>query len=416
MPRRSPGQGSVYRRKSDNRWVASLDMGADYNGERRVWCTYHARRAEAFAALAEALVERDKGKLVVGARTTLADYLVEWLHTTEPTVEPKWFYDVSRYVNAVLVPRLGTIPLKKLAIPDIQRMISDLLRDGKSPHYIQKAHGVLRHALNDAIAWQQLTFNPAMHCKLPKIRKKELVLWSPEQLREFLAAVIDDDDSDLFIVAILSGARAGELLALTWADVDETRQTISIQKSVTRIPGQKRLEVKDAKTATSRRLVVLPVEGMDALHRQFARLVAWAAKPGWVGRQLVFPQRDGGLRTDEGARRKLQKAAATIGLPVLTFHQLRHLSASLSIALGAHPRAIQGRLGHSSIGITMDRYGHLMSGQDAALAVSLGELLHIPTVNALSAPDSLPRVVGAGEDSLLEAAESQRKTPSDLII
>jgi integrase len=129
------------------------------------------------------------------------------------------------------------------------------------------------------------------------------------------------------------------------------------------------------KTRRSHRLVSLPVEGMAALVRQRERLAEWAQRSGYTDLGLVFPKRDGTYRTGDHARRNLQEIARAAGLPVCTFHDLRHLHASLALWLGADAKTLQARLGHSSINVTMTTYAHLIGGQDRALADRLGGVL-----------------------------------------
>lgn len=103
--------------------------------------------------------------------------------------------------------------------------------------------------------------------------------------------------------------------------------------------------------------------------------MAAAVGPAWIDHDLVFPRANGSVRYVESARTTLAAACTAIGMPRLRFHDLRHLHATLMIALGVHPRVIQGRLGHARIGTTIDVYGHRFEGADRAAAQAVGALL-----------------------------------------
>ena len=379
MPKtRGNGQGTIRARRNKagkiTSWRAELMVGYDESGKRKVWRASYPTKTKAVEGLAQAIADHAKGELILPEKATVAEYLARWLNAIKPSVDPRWFHERERYVQQAIVPKLGAIQLGKLNRLAVQSWVSTLVEDGRSPRWIEVAHGTLRKALADAVDWQVIPANPADRTKLPKAEHKEPTVWTPEQVRAFLTAVEGDDDAELYALAILSGARAGELCALTWADVDWERRAISINRSVSRVTGQG-LVVADTKTRTSRRLIVLPPEGIAALRRQQARLEDWALRPTYQDQGLVFPKRSGGYRSADAPRRKLQKVAEELGLPVLTFHQLRHLHGSLLVALGVSLKVVQQRLGHSSIDVTADRYAHVLPGLDADAAKKLGELL-----------------------------------------
>jgi integrase len=369
------GDGSVYKDKASGRWRAQLFLGVDAEGKRRYWTAWADKQYQAKELLQDARTERDKGRLVATSRSTLADYLTYWLNAIRPTVASKWYVERERYVKTTLIPKLGTVTLDKLRPPIIQKLVSDLHAEGRSARWIEVCLGTLKKALGDAVDWELLGSNPALRVKTPKVERREVPVWTPAQLRKFLEAMHDDADSALYVVAILTGARAGELCALTWSDVDWQSRTLSLNRAVTYVRGSG-LQVKDTKTPSGRRLLSLPPEALDALRRQQKLLAAWRLRTGplWQDLGLVFPKRDGGLRSADAPRRKLEKTAGELGLPVLTFHDLRHLHGSLLVALGVPLKIVQARLGHSSVEVTGDVYAHLLPGSDQDAADRLSGL------------------------------------------
>ena len=175
--------------------------------------------------------------------------------------------------------------------------------------------------------------------------------------------------------AVYTGLRFSELAGLRRDDVDPIRKTVTVHRGVVEVAG--RLHIEEPKTPASRRTV---------------------ATPGWLGEQLAFHLRghdadqvftapQGGLlRRGNFRRRVWLPATAAAGLDGVRFHDLRHTHAAWLIAAGEHPKVIQSRLGHASISTTLDRYGHLMAGLDAAAA----EALPAPVVP--SPPLEIPRI------------------------
>jgi integrase len=133
------------------------------------------------------------------------------------------------------------------------------------------------------------------------------------------------------------------------------------------------LVVKDQKTGYAPRTVALPQVALAGLRRQQERVDGWRQQAGqeWQPSAFIFPKRLGGPRDDHAAREKLKNVCRELGLPVLRFHDLRHLSATLMLGLGIHPKIVQQRVGHASISMTMDTYSHVVRGMDQEAALKL---------------------------------------------
>ena len=213
--------------------------------------------------------------------------------------------------------------------------------------------------------------------KPPRPSRKEMRPLSSAEVGRFLEAARGDEHEAIFVLAVSSGLRQGELLALRWEDADLEAGTLRVQRSLS--------HTKDGpvfappKSAKGRRRIKLTRPAVEALKRH--RKAQGARRLGlgtlWEDRGLVFPNRTGGAMrsyslTGGPYARLLKKA----GIPrKVRFHDLRHTCATLLLLKGAHPRLVQELLGHASISITMDTYSHVLPGMDDGLADMMEEAL-----------------------------------------
>jgi integrase len=206
--------------------------------------------------------------------------------------------------------------------------------------------------------------NPVVGVELPRPEQRDQRVLEPEEVRR-IAEAIDDRYRALVLVCGFGGLRIGEALGLRWRNVDLPRRTVRVIEQATEVGGEVR-NGQALKTPGSRRTVTLPafVAEAIAIHAERYGPASPAA--------LVFRAPGGGpVRRTNYRRRAWLPALDAAGVPHATPHDLRHFAASAAIASGAHPKAIQARLGHASIRTTLDRYGHLFDGTDAELADAL---------------------------------------------
>ncbi len=170
----------------------------------------------------------------------------------------------------------------------------------------------------------------------------------------------------LYVLAISSGLRQGELLGLEWQDIDFTAGTLSVRRSLKMIKDEHWTE--EPKTDRSRRQVALPAMAIESLHDHRRRMLV----EGRAGEARVFSMEDGApIKRDWILKRGLRPLLKAAGLPAIRFHDLRHTSASLLFAEGCHPKVVQERLGHSSIQVTMDIYSHAIPSMQTDAAQKL---------------------------------------------
>jgi integrase len=313
------------------------------------------------AQLAGSYVDPRKGN------TLLRDVAAAWQESWPNRLSPTTALRYRGILNTHLLPAFGTTPVGKIDRAACQRYFNRMTAEGRPPATVHSTHRVLRTLLGTAVRDGLIPSNPATRLDLPKPRPAEPEYLSAEEVRD-LAAAIDPFYSTMVLFAAYTGLRVGELLALRRQDVDLLRGVAHVRRALKDVSG--RLEFGDLKTAGSRRDVSLPAFLRTALAEHLSR-----PSPGGTGPEaLVFASKTGRpLRHNLFYRRHFKPAVAKAlpHKPTLRFHDLRHTCASLSIAAGAHPKLISARLGHSSITITLDRYGHLFPSMEEALAKAL---------------------------------------------
>ncbi len=244
-----------------------------------------------------------------------------------------------------------------------------------APGTVRSVYAALRAALNTAVRLRMVAANPCVGVKLPRPSQTSMLFLSAEEVRT-LAETIHPHFRVLIYVAAYTGLRAGELGALRRGRVDLLRGRLSVEEALkdltgARLPEGERTLIFGPTKTHARRAITLPKFLRDQLAEHLA-----APSPGGTGPDaLVFTMPSGAPIRHANFYRRYFKPAVRAALPQplhgIRFHDLRHTCAALLIAAGAHPKAIQERLGHKSITMTLDRYGHLLPGLGDALADAL---------------------------------------------
>lgn len=362
MTRRDYGTGALTER-TDGSWRGRVDLGNGPDGRRRRSSFTGSSRREVQQAIARAIAQRESG---FGAqpseRLTTGAFLDQWLGASAPaSLRARTLAGYRSIVDRHLAPGVGRIPLAKLNGAHVQELVNRLVAGGSSPQTVRNVHAVLRRALAQAVRWGILARNPASAVDLPAARGYDVHALSVEDARRVLDAVRGDRLEPLVTVALATGLRQGEALALRWSDVDLDGGHLTVRHSLHRSGGHVVLD--EPKTRRSRRTVTLPAFATTALRRQRDwfqaqdRLLAGSA---WQEDGYVFTTRIGTPMHGADVTRRLQRLLATAGLPRMRFHDLRHGAATLLLAQGVHPRVVMETLGHSTIAVTMNVYSHVV--------------------------------------------------------
>jgi integrase len=367
--------------RGDKTWLLRVSLGRDSKtGTRRTLNkTVHGTKKDAQQELTRVLRERDTGVLVQPSRITLSLYLDRWLETAaKPRVRPRTFADYTNLLEGYVRPTLGNRELSKLTPLDIQAMYTELGQRGLSARTIRYAHAVLHSALSQAVKWRMLTFNPATAVELPRQTKREMQAFSPEQANQFLQHARGDRLETLFLVAMSTGMRPGEYLALQWKEADLDRGAVTVRRTLVR-QRDGRWCFEEPKTARSRRTIPLPTSVTRALieHKLQQAMERLAAGPKYKNHDLIFATATGEpLHEHNIVNRHLKPILKAAGLPkCFRLYDMRHSCATLLLAQGEHPKVVSERLGHASITLTLDTYSHVLPTMQQQAAERLESVL-----------------------------------------
>ena len=366
--RRANGEGTVCRRK-DGSWLAGLTVGADENGKAIRRYVSGKTQAEVLERLDRLRADRAAGLMARPSHMRLGMFLRSWLENASPRLAPSTVDLYRRLIDGHVAPRVGGVFVHKLEPRQVQAMLSEMERGGLSPRMRQLCRGLLRTALQQAVRGGEIPRNPVDATDRPRAPRREIRPLAPDQVRALLAAASGDRLEALFVLAVTTGMRFGELLGLTWGDIDLEAGRIAVRRQL-RVVGSKP-ELAELKTEKSRRRVELTGLAARALREHRGRL---PASP--LPSAPVFTSPEGAwVRANNLRRREFKRVLERAGLPRIRFHDLRHTAATLMLSEGVHPKVVQEALGHSQISITLDTYSHVLPTMQREAADRLDALL-----------------------------------------
>ena len=370
--RRKNGEGSIHQR-ADGRWEVQISTG---DGRRK--SLYGKTEKEVRTKLKEAQRFLDQGKPISYPRQKVRDYFVSWLGVQKLKVKLSTFMNQERIVQKRINPILGNLLLAQVTTAHIQDFIQTLVDDKLSPGYIRLIFRILNIALNHAIKLNMIPQNPCKHVTLPRQEKHVYQTLNQQQAQKLLQALRGHELECLITLALVTGMRRGELLALHWNDVDLVHGSLQVQYTATFLPGVG-YQQTDPKTASSKRGIVLPafvVEGLRTHRKQ--QLAQRLQTPSWKDNDLVFPNRNGGYFSPTRLQQIFKAILQKAGLPDMRFHDVRHSAATILLTMNVPPKVVQELLGHSSITITMDLYGHVFPSMQRAAMGQMSQFLQVP--------------------------------------
>jgi integrase len=358
--RRTKGTGSIFRRQ-DGRWSGHVDLGwSDGRLQRKV--VYGSSRREVEGRLRAFADSVASGTPPPSRSPRLDQFLNQWLEAVKPAIRHSTYLSYEGAVRLHIVPEIGPLTLEKLSVEHVSRLIAQKQRDPKlSSRSVRYVLLVLRNALNKAVRWGAVSRNVASLVDPPRVIARDVRVLSPDETKLLLQAAKGEPIEPLVTLAVSTGLRLGEALALQWTDIDLERRQLRVTKSLQRIPGRGQV-LLETKTKRSRRSVVLPVRTTEALRALHASQQAMrrAAGDQWQSLGFCFTTSSGRPLDQRDVLRSFRRVLRKARLPPMRFHDLRHSCASLLLAEGISPRVVMETLGHSRIAVTMDTYTHVM--------------------------------------------------------
>ena len=378
VKKRINGEGSVYQRKSDGRWVGQYKDHTIPGGKVRY--VYAKTQQEALKKLKEEMARAEKGIIPESGSTTLGKYLDWWLENiVRNEVAHRTYHNYRSQVRNHILPALGKKKLKMLKLDDLENLYRSMSNSGLSSATIRYVHAVLRKALEKAMVRGLVSRNVAEGASLPRLDRKESKTLTPEEVKRFLKAANGDPLEALYVISVTCGLRQGELLGLRWEDVDLEAGTLKVRRQLQRSrdgSGMISVPTKNKKN----RVIRLGTATVEALkvHRERQGKQIESARGHWRDPEVVFASTIGSpLDPSNLVGRSFKPLLKRAGLPEIRFHDLRHACATLLLSKAVSVKVVQEILGHSSVSVTMDVYSHVLPDMQEKAAVVMDSLLSV---------------------------------------
>jgi len=366
--------------KRGGTWSYVLYLGRDPDGKKKYkWVGGHRTKREAEDALVSALERLRTGMWTDPGRTTVGEFLEQWLAATETRVRPNTARSYRQMVRDWVVPRAGSVLLANLNAAHLRTVAGELLAEGRgdgkgglAPSSVLKCHRMLKHAFKDAVRWGLLPRNPMDLVDPPRVAQSESTVWSAPEARRFLDGIADDRLFAMWVLFLTTGMRRGEMAGLMWSDLDTERGVLVVQRAV--VSAGRGTEVAEPKTRRSRRSLPLDEMTLAALkvHRRAQLAERLRAGEAWCDSGRMFTGIDGAPLHPDTISAAFAKIVRKADVPKIRLHDLRHTSATVAMEAGVHPKIVSERLGHSTIQITLDLYSHATPTLQADAADRIG--------------------------------------------
>lgn len=371
MARRGRGEGTIRYRESDGRWEASVTLGT----QRKSF--YAKTRREVTEKLREAQREWEQHQFIGESRQTVEQYLASWLEAKRPSLKASTFAVYAGRVRVHINPVIGRVKLSALTAQHVQQVMTVCQSKGLSGKTANEVYSELHQALRSAERLGLVARAVSERVSRPRGASRDMRPLSPEETNRFLEAARGHWLEPLFRLALTTGMRRGELLALRWRDVDLAGKRLAVVATMGYVRGEPVYTAP--KTRRSRRQIALASEMVEALRAHRHQQLTWRLKAGaaWqgdaydavFGDELGFPLRVGRVVW------QYKRLLAEAGLPSIRFHDLRHTCATLLLSRGIHPKVVSELLGHATVSMTLDRYSHVLPHMQDDAARAIGDVL-----------------------------------------
>jgi integrase len=369
--KRGAGEGTL-RQRVDGSWEWRTPLSFPV---KKSFCA--KRQEDVLRKRDEFLKDFEQGLDLGAKKLTVSAYLDTWLEAAvEGSVWYTTYRDHERNVRLHLKPVIGRVLLKDLTKMEVQRLLNAKSKEGYSPRTVRYIHTTLSKALTQAVDWDLVPKNVASWVKLPKQKRKKRETLSAKNVGAFFAAASEDRLGALYVLAVTSGLRPGELLALAWEDVDLEAGALYVRRSVSEDEGGPVIR-EETKTSAGRRLELLPV-AVEALKKHRLRQnEEWLRYRGlWCDLGLVFPSTTGTImRRNNLHRLSYKPLLRRAGLLDIRLYDLRHTFATLMFENKEQLKLVSEMLGHASVKQTADTYTHVSPTMHREAAMRLNNFL-----------------------------------------
>lgn len=352
-----------YFRKRGKLWSFTVDIGRKPDGTRQQKTKSGFKtKKEAEQACAELIAQLTKGEYLEPSKKTLEEAMITWLETIlKPSLRVSTLENYSKAIHKRIIPALGRYKLKDIQTEHIQTFYLSLMDEGLSAEYIRYIHSITKSFFKHQVRIQNIPKNIVEYAVPPRIKRKEQKTWSIEEAVRFLKTASTNNKTYyiIYLLALYTGLRRGEILALRWKDCDLNQGKISVCQTLYYAQGG--FQFLEPKTSRSNRLISIPETVSAELinHRQLQEKQKQELGIAYEDYDLIVANEIGRPihpRTLTGHfRQMIQKA----GVPKIRFHDQRHTHATILLKIGEHIKIVSERLGHSNSAMTMNVYSHV---------------------------------------------------------
>jgi integrase len=333
-------------------------------------------RAEVTRKLAQLRREVDAGKVSRVKTPSLSELMTRWFETVLSREVARSTYD--NYYSIVkyhVLPVLGRRKLTDITVADVDRLLTFKLGAGLSPSTVHRVRALISQCLDQGVRWGDVPSNVARLSRPPRMERPEGRTLTREQAQQFLETLKEHRHESLYLLMLSTGMRRGEALGLKWEDLNPATGVVRIKRNLKREGG--RIVTADTKTLKSRRAVNLPIPVLEALQRNRELQDAERADlgDGWIESGFIFTTSIGTPIDPRNLYREFTQICERAGLGHWHPHELRHSAASLMLASGVKLQVVSEVLGHSSIRMTADIYGHILDPDRQQAASAMSEVL-----------------------------------------
>jgi integrase len=339
-------------------------------------------KKEAEKFLNEQLNSINNGTYFEPKDVTLSEYLDYWIDNyAKLNLAARTLEHYNYIITQHLKPTLGNIKISKLQPFQLQEYYAQKLESGKleggglSTQSVKHHHRLISKVLKDAVKWQFIIRNIAEAVSPPKTKKVEIKTWDNEQVKAFLEAAKNSPYHPIFLTTIYTGMRRGEVLGLRWQDIDFENYILYVRQTLQEVK-KVGLIFKEPKSGKSRSITITQslIQEFKKVYKQHLENKLLFGSE-YNDLDLIFAQKNGKPIQPTEMHRNYRRIIQSSGLPYIRFHDLRHTHATLMLQQGIHPKVVSERLGHSTIGITMDTYTHVLPNMQKEAALQFEQLI-----------------------------------------
>ncbi|MEY9867258.1 integrase [Peribacillus sp. B2I2] len=372
--------GSITKNKQTGKWDFVFNGGIDpLTGKRKqIKRRGFESKRHAMDEMTKLKAEILENEFLDLTKMTYSRYMEEWFEERKNRLQKTTFEIHSIYYRNVIKPRLGHLKVHQIAPIQLQKFINDLVNDTSySKHTIHLIFRIVSASLKKAKILKLIKDNPANGITLPKIKRKEISVWSLEQVNYFINEAKGVKRLTRcyigFLMSILTGMRQGEILGLRWKDIDIEAQIIFVRQTLTQ-----NAEIKaGAKNEASVRSIHIPSKLVDELRTHKKQVLEEKLLLGssYCQLDLVICTKSGKPMIPRNFRKEFYNLTEKIGLPKIRFHDLRHTHATILIQQNVNVKLISERLGHADIQTTLNTYSHVLPDMQKSVSDKLEKII-----------------------------------------